>query len=96
VSDTVRGLALQLRMHVLGLPDVECPADDSDWLRWMDVLANYLLAELPPDGMHSGEGFRLLADGPRRVLEHTACERYETDDPFFNSHGYWRLTPGSA
>jgi hypothetical protein len=83
-------------MHLLGQPDVECPADDQDWLRWMDVLAIYLLAERPPDGMHSGEGFRLSADGPRRVLEHTACERYETDDPFFNPYGYWRLTPSPA
>jgi hypothetical protein len=83
-------------MHLLGQPDIEYPDDDPDWLEWMDALALYLLAELPADGMRSGEGFRLSADGPRRVLRHTPCDRYDADDLFFNPYGYWRLTPDTA
>jgi len=59
----------------------------------MDALALYLLAELPADGIRDGEGFRLTAEGSRRVLRHTACQRYDADDLFFNPYGYWRLTP---
>jgi len=80
-------------MHLLGQPDIEHPDDDPDWLEWMDALALYLLAELPADGIRDGEGFRLTAEGSRRVLRHTACQRYDADDLFFNPYGYWRLTP---
>jgi hypothetical protein len=83
-------------MHLLGRPDIEFPDDDQDWLDWMDALALYLLAEYPAEGVRSGEGFRLSADGPRRVLRHTPCDRYDADDLFFNPYGYWRLTPGTA
>jgi hypothetical protein len=83
-------------MHLLGQPDIEYPEDGPDWLTWMDTLALYLLAERPETGVHSGEGFRLVADGDRRVLEHTDCGRYDADDPFFNPYGYWRLNPDAS
>jgi hypothetical protein len=83
-------------MHLLGAPDVECRADEADWLEWMDALALYLLVELPEDGVRSGEGFRLTEGGDRRVLQHQGCQRYEADDLMFNPYGYWRLTPDTS
>jgi hypothetical protein len=80
-------------MHLLGRPDVEVPAGGPELqaVRWLDALAGYLLAELPPEGIHDGEGFRLVADGQRRVLRHRPCDRYPDDDFFHNPYGYWRL-----
>jgi hypothetical protein len=81
-------------MHLLGERDIEVTGtgDVHDDLGWMDLLAIYLLAEKPERGVHDGEGFRQKPRGERRVLQGSACTRYESDDFMFNPYGYWRLT----
>jgi hypothetical protein len=88
-----RDLLYSCGMHLLGEPDVELsPCGDVDRdLLWMDTLALYLLAEKPARGVKDGEGFRLEEKGERRVLHAVECDRYESDDFFFNPYGYWRL-----
>lgn len=79
-------------MHLLGERDVEvsASADVFDDLRWMDLLAMFLLAE-KPELMEDGEGFRLSDDGERRILRARPCDRYAADDFMHNPYGYWRL-----
>ena len=81
-------------MHLLGERDVEVTStgDVFDDIGWLDLLAIYLLAEKPARGVHDGEGFRQKPRGERRVLQSSACTRYESDDFMFNPYGYWRLT----
>lgn len=90
------GLVMSCGLHLLGQPDVEVvtrsdPADDPVGL--IDALGMYLLTESRAQEMRDDEGFRLTPGGPRWTLEHHPCQRYESDDFFFNPYGYWRLTP---
>ena len=62
-----------------------------DDIGWLDVLALYLLAELPERGIREGEGFRQTEGGDRRILHGVPCTRCPSDDFFFNPYGYWRL-----
>lgn len=80
-------------MHLLGHRDIEyaSPADPEEAIRWIDLLGYYLLADRPERCINDGEGFRLAADGPRRVIKQVPCLRYESDDFFFNPYGYNRL-----
>lgn len=88
------GMLYTCGMHLLGEPDVEVedPASPEEAVEWMDLLGLYLLAEKPAAGIRAGEGFRRGADGPRKVMQLVTCERYESDDFFYNPHGYLRLT----
>jgi hypothetical protein len=87
------GVLYSCGMHLLGERDVEVAASDDTLadIGWLDLVALYLLAEKPDTGVHDGEGFRQTEDGERRVLRGVPCERYETDDFFWNPYGYWRL-----
>jgi hypothetical protein len=87
------GVLYSCGMHLLGEPDIEISArvPDREAVGWIDALAIYLLAEKPARGVHDGEGFRQVAEGPRKVLRFVPCTRYDADDFFFNPHGYVRL-----
>ena len=87
------GLLYSCGMHLLGDRDIEVSEseDTFDDIGWIDLVALYLLAEKPDTGVHDGEGFRQTEDGERRVLRGYPCERYESDDFFWNPYGYWRL-----
>jgi hypothetical protein len=91
-SDT-GGLLYSCGMHLLGDRDIEVSASEDvfDDIGWIDLVALYLLAEKPDTGVHDGEGFRQTEGGERRVLRGYPCERYESDDFFWNPYGYWRL-----
>ena len=85
-------------MHLLGHRDIEfAPATDlREAIRWIDLLGYYLLADRPDRPIKDGEGFRLAENGPRRIIKHVACSRYQNDDFFFNPYGYNRLVDASV
>lgn len=80
-------------MHLLGEPDVEYPTggEVGEALRWLDLMGLYLVADRPTRALKDGEGFRLATSGPRRLMRFVPCQRYATDDFFFNPYGYVRL-----
>ena len=80
-------------MHLLGEHDLELGPGEhlTEDLRWMDLLALYLLAEQSDRGLGEGEGFRQRPEGERRILRLRTCERYQPDDFAFNPYGYWQL-----
>ncbi|MBL8797200.1 MAG: hypothetical protein JNM56_25080 [Planctomycetia bacterium] len=80
-------------MHLLGERDVEIEAslDLADAVEWIDLLGLYLVGDQPTRPLEDGEGFRLNAEGPRRVMHLRPCERYEKDGFMFNPYGYIRL-----
>lgn len=77
-------------MHLLGHREIEFAnaTDPLDAIRWIDLLGYYLLADRPERPIKDGEGFRLTEDGPRRVIKQFACDRYPSDDFFYNPYGY--------
>ena len=87
------GLLYTCGMHLLGARDIEVRESEEvhDDIGWLDLLALYLLAELPERGIREGEGFRQAEGGERRILHGVPCTRYPSDDFFFNPYGYWRL-----
>ncbi|MEY9854573.1 hypothetical protein ABH935_000170 [Catenulispora sp. GAS73] len=94
------GVLYTCGMHLLGAPDVEIEAsaqeraggEVADLAGLLDVLAYYLLTDPRAKEVEDGAGFRMSEDSPRWVLRTGACERYESDDFFFNPYGYVRLT----
>jgi thiol-disulfide isomerase/thioredoxin len=93
LHDPADGLFYCCGMHLLGHRDTEI--DDSlpvaDALEWIDMMGLYLVADKPDRPVLAGEGFRLCDEGPRRIINFTACERYDDDGFFFNPYGYNRL-----
>jgi hypothetical protein len=80
-------------MHLLGQRDteIEDSLDPATALEWIDLLSLYLIADNPTRPVDDGDGFRLRTAGPRRVIRHVPCDRYEDDEYFFNPYGYHRL-----
>jgi len=83
-------------MHLLGMPDVELEHDGDatrldEWTELMHALIAYQVVDKAD--LADGEGFRLAPDAPRWTLQHTDCDRFDTDDLSYNPYGYWRLVP---
>lgn len=90
------GLFMSCGLHLLGQPDVEVftrSHTPEEVIELIDALGLYLLTEPRAGQLRDDEGFRVAPGAPRWLLERRACERYESDDFFFNPYGYWRLTP---
>jgi hypothetical protein len=95
LTDESGTIGYSLGLHLLGHRDTEYPgsADALEAIRWIDLMGYYLVADKPKRPVLSGDGFRLAADGPRRVIEQHPCRRYKDDSYFFNPYGYNRLLP---
>ena len=93
ILDQEQALLYTCGMHLLGAPDVEVESslEISSALEWMDLLGLYLAADRPSRPLQDGEGFRLRADGARRIMRMRPCARYEEDSFKFNPYGYIRL-----
>jgi hypothetical protein len=93
IHDTNTSTLYSVGMHLLGKPDTEVDdsLDYSSALEWIDLMGLYLIADKPQRPVLDGEGFRLHDEGPRRIIRHVACQRYEEDEFFFNPYGYNRL-----
>jgi hypothetical protein len=80
-------------MHLLGDRDIEIDSslDVTNAVRWIDLLGLYLVADQPSSPVRDGEGFRLGVSGPRRVMRHRPCLRYEVGEFVYNPCGYTRL-----
>jgi hypothetical protein len=95
------GVLYSCGMHLLGAPDVEIEVDLErltenelpELVTHLDLLAIYLLTDPRAGEIADGHGFRMTKDAARWVLRTGPCERYDTDDLFFNPYGYVRLTP---
>lgn len=85
-------------MHLLGERDIEIETslELSTALKWIDLLGLYLAADRPTRPILDGAGFRLENPGPRRLMRLHDCERYASDDFFFNPYGYIRLEEAKA
>ena len=93
IHDPSTGTIYSVGMHLLGQRDTEIDdsLDMATALEWIDLMGLYLVADKPDRPVLDGEGFRLREGGPRRMIRHVRCERYEDDDFFFNPYGYNRL-----
>jgi hypothetical protein len=98
IVDNTKGVYYSCGMHLLGERDIEIEAslDLHHALDWMDLLGLYLVADRPARPIKDGEGFRLSAQGPRRILRMGPCQRYGEDDFFFNPYGYILLEPDAG
>ena len=97
IHDPASSSYYSLGMHLLGHRDTEI--DDSmdvgSALAWLDLMGLYLVADKPVRPICDGAGFRLTNPGPRRIVKQRLCDRYESDDFFFNPYGYNRLVADS-
>jgi hypothetical protein len=93
LSEDDEGVLYSCGMHLLGVRDVEIDAalDVETAVEWIDLLGLYLVADRPSRPLKDGEGFRLSDNGPRRLLRQQPCERYESEEFFYNPYGYYRL-----
>lgn len=90
IEETNGSLSYSCGLHLLGWPDIEVDAD-SDAVLWQQMLGVYLAIDRPTRELKDGEGFRYSAEGPRRLIKHVPCLRYEEDDFYYNPFGYIRL-----
>ena len=80
-------------MHLLGFRDteIENSLDPISAIKWIDLMNLYVAADKPTRPIIPGEVFSRNDEGPRWIIQHTSCQRYETDEFFFNPYGYHRL-----
>jgi len=90
------GLLMSCGLHLLGEPDVEVFSRSHSpeaVIELIDAFGLYQLTEARARQLRDDEGFRVAPGAPRWLLQRRPCQRYESDDFFFNPYGYWRLTP---
>lgn len=80
-------------LHLLGQCDVEIDTgvEPLEAVRWIDMLALYILGDRPSRPLAEGEGFYRSVESPRRVIQYQPCRRYESNDFFYNPASYIRL-----
>ncbi|MEM7774747.1 MAG: hypothetical protein AAF732_04000 [Pseudomonadota bacterium] len=94
VSNAQRGRIDSFGMNQFGLPDASYDGDDildpdATWMVF--AFGVYLRTETPK--LNDGDLFEIAEDMPPLRLMHEADDRFAVDDPFFNPHGIWCLTP---
>ena len=93
IQDSGEKMLYTCGMHLLGYPDIEVAASPAQAHAWQSLCGLHMVADKPDPAMSDGDGFRLSAEGERRIVRHVPFERYEEDDFFFNPFGYFRLEP---
>ncbi|MEM9030275.1 MAG: hypothetical protein AAGC70_18090 [Pseudomonadota bacterium] len=94
VPNAQRGRIDSFGMNQFGLPDASYDGDDildADATWMVFAFGVYLRTETPK--LNDGDLFEIAEDMPPLRLMHEADDRFAVDDPFFNPHGIWCLTP---
>ncbi|RNB51667.1 DUF4261 domain-containing protein [Brevibacillus gelatini] len=79
-------------MHCFGYPDVVTTYEGNtgkEVATLFRVFCLYNLVEKPK--INAGETFSLDSSSPVYLLKHEECTMFESDDPFYNPYGVWRL-----
>ncbi len=78
-------------MHLIGMRDAEIELSD-DAIDDLDLFLLYLVVDRAEPAIRDGQTFSRDADSPWYRISSLPCERYESDDFFYNPYGVWSLT----